>query len=247
MKKVIFILSAVFLLSGFGAPCLCANTALAYSPGQPGELTEALRLQKSSSEWINQLYNVSKTLLNAILLIGLIIAAIAMTLSLPIESYTIKKMMPRVIFAVLIGNTIISIAAIGSSIIDNIMQISIFKWTWTDTLSIMGMNLADTLKAFAYSLPAITNAVSGGILVIGLLLSLLPALFIIIVNLFLSLRVWIVLIAVALGPIAVGLSLLPFTEGLYKKWYKILIFWLVFPLIVNFFLFIIKLIPDINP
>lgn len=61
-----------------------------------------------------------------------------------------------------------------------------------------------------------------------------------------SLRPWIVLLAVAFGPIAVGLLALPETEEVFKRWWKILIFWMYYPLVLSVVYYLIKLIPSMK-
>jgi len=248
MKKIIlFSILAVSISLFVSVIPVFAVKANAYTSGEQTTLTKTLRLEgyQQSQDWMTKLYNTCKGLLNIVLLIGLIFSAIAMMLHIEVDTYTIKKILPKLIIAVVLGNLILPTVALGSSIIDN-LSIGVFSWTATDTVSIIGNNFWDSIKT---SLKAFLNGYTFGvapwIALAGMLASLAPLFIIIVLNILLALRFWIVLLATVLGPIAIGLSLFPFTETLFKKWYKILIFWLVYPLIVNFLIFVIKNIPDL--
>lgn len=247
MKKIVSIFFLALTLTIGICIFPVAKPALAYTAGEPSVLTKTLQLEgtRNSQDWMVKLYNTCKGLLNIVLLLGLIFSAIAMILHVEIDTYTIKKTLPKVIIAVVLGNLILPIIAIGSSIIDS-ASIGVFSWTATDTASIIGHNIYDTIKS---GLKAFTNGYTMGvapwILLLGILASLAPLFIIIVLNILLALRFWIVLLGAVLGPIAIGLSLFPFTETLFKKWYKIIIFWLAYPLIVNFLVFVIKNIPEL--
>lgn len=196
--------------------------------------------------WVDTLYNVSKGLLNIALLIGLLLAAFATILKIDIDSYTIKKILPRVIIAAVVGNLILTIAGAGSMIVDKATTVSFFHWNSMDIVNLMGRNSWDTLKAAFSSLfsPYSAGMLATTFILIGGIIANFTVLVVAIaVEIMLALRPSIILFAAAVGPLALGLSVLPFAEPLFKKWYKILIFWIFYPLIANFLIYIIKLIP----
>jgi len=235
------------------------------SPGYVGFLTDMLsgEVKKDNIKWFDGLYSFSRGLLNLILLAFLVYVAIRNILSLGIESYTIKKILPKLIFAAFLGNLVRPIMAVGSRIVDSIILapgLTIFRtpssWSWYGSVASGGLTVVENLS---HSTGGIISLITSGLVglfaaftqgyLIFLAILVINALMIggmLIIALFHTLAPWIVLLATAVGPIAVGLSILPETESLYKKWLKIIIFWLFFPLILNAVHYLIDLIPSIE-
>ncbi len=204
---------------------------------------------KLSNEWFFRLYSFSRGLLNICLFLFLIYVAFRNILNLNIETYAIKKIIPKLIFAAFLGNLLLPIATIMSSILDALQSaVPIFhppgSWDW---ISMVGGGLAVT-SGGSTILGFLTMFLN---FAIGSLLALVPVIMniflvgaLLMLGLFHSLRPWIVLLAVAFGPVAVGLSALPETEGVFKKWWKILVFWIYYPLLLAVIYYLAKLIPS---
>ncbi|MFH1854917.1 MAG: hypothetical protein ABH810_00670 [bacterium] len=234
--------------------------------GYPGFLTSVLNGTQplGTTGWLDSLYNFSRGLLNLSLFLFLVYIAFRNILNANIETYAIKKLLPKIVFAAFLGNLLRPIIAIGSRVVDYIIgNVSIFHtptaWSWAGEIRASGFTVVKNI-------PDLDLGVGGWIIAVitmgfaalwAVANSYLIALAILIVNFLLitgmlvigffhSLSPWIVLFATAFGPIAIGLYILPETEGIFKKWLKIISFWLIFPIILNAVHFLITIIPEIE-
>lgn len=244
------------------------NSSIAFAQSEPtlndnGWLTKMLSQSNaaagSSLSWFDTIYSFSRGLLNIIMLAFLVYVAIRNILNISVESYAIKKILPKLIFAAFLGNLIKPIMAVGSSIVDSVInsQTTIFHtpatWSWYGAIAGNGFTLFNnTIAPGAWGLlavlfgPALAGNVGIIMLLIGVITNVLLLGGMFVIAVFQAIRPWIVLLATAAGPIAIGLSILPETEGIFKKWYKIILFWLFMPLILNALSYIIGLIPSMR-
>ena len=215
-------------------------------------MTQRLRNDPGSNNnpWFIDLYGYARGLLNLSLFLFLVYIAFRNILNAGIDTYSIKKMLPKIIFAAFLGNLLLPIMVILSTILDSLQgSVSLFahpgSWSWMTTVA-GGRTLGAGIGSIV--LGAITmyfNLAIGAILVlVPIVITILLIGGLLLLGLFDSLRSWIVLLAVAFGPIAIGLSILPETESLFKKWLKILFFWLIYPLIIGVVFYLVRLIPS---
>lgn len=250
------------LTLSYSAPVAFAQ-ATSTSPGYVGFLTSMLN-GNNNTAWFNDFYNFSRGLLNIILLAFLVYVAFRNILNAGIENYGVKKILPKLIFAAFLGNLIRPVMAVASRIVDTLISgnITILKtpasWSWVGTVI---ASAGHSIISLAHSGGGIMSLLTGGIavvimavsgtwflLIIAIVLMMLAVIIgMLVINLFHTIAPWVVLFATAVGPIAIGLSILPETESLYKKWLKIIVFWLFFPVIINAVYYLITKIPPIPP
>lgn len=154
-----------------------------------------------------------------------------------LSSYNIKKMLPRLIVAVILAN--LSFEACYALInLTNIMGgavFEIFKSISPGVVQNQGALGFTVLAALTTSIGAIAASVAtGGIFAI--IPALIYALFGILMAFFvIILRRMIIIILIVMAPIAAALWVLPGTEGLGKRWWKTFIQMLmVYPIIMAF-------------
>jgi hypothetical protein len=205
-----------------------------YKSGAPTAVTKALTGENGSGKWIITLYNTCKGFMNVLLLVALLIAAFANILHLPIESYTIKKILPQVLFVAVFANLALPIFAILSRVIDNMQGLELFKPT------IVNMNffsaggtasatsiVATILGLLLFFVPGLSCL--GGI--VTFIFVFVPTIIVVLFHLILAFRPWVIFLSVAVAPLAIGCSILPQTEQYFKKWVGIIVPWFFLPII----------------
>ena len=187
---------------------------------------------------------------NAFLIIALLIAIIVETVGGgAIANYTIKKMIPRVVVAVILINLSIYIMAILEDIF-NILGAGLFDlikapfgsaWSFslgggTATLFtvITTGGVGAGLVAVVGTLLAGTFAATIGMLLLVIVLPVVLAIFAVLITL--SFRQGLLVLLVMSSPIAFALYCLPNTEVFFKKWWSLTLKTLaVYPIIVGLF------------
>lgn len=223
------------------------SSALAYEPGDPTVVTKVLSGKdvladgKINGAWVQTFYKFCRALMNVVLLIALLIFAFANILHIQIETYAIKKLLPKLIVVAVAGNIAMPLIALASRIMDSLMTISIFRplptadfftyimGTGADTFHRMGALALAALVASVVTggLGGLSLAACGCIVVFGAMLITLG------LSLILSFRTYIVFLLAAVSPVAFALTLLPFTEPWYKRWWQsIFIPWFTLPLVI---------------
>jgi len=234
------------------APQKTSLSAKAFVPGIPSNLTKSLSTRTPSNDWMQQLYKFSRGLLNLGLFAFLVYIAIRNILNLNVDTYGIKKMLPKLVFAAFLGNLILPIFAIGSGIIDQLQTISIFEprvydWMWlvnklpTSITGVAGLVGLVTLVPRLATLGTVSLMLAFIMLIVVFLLIVCCLL----ISLFLALRPWVILLGVAVGPIAIACLVLPETEAIFKRWLKIIVFWLLYPLIIYAIRYIATIVPTL--
>lgn len=182
-------------------------------------------------------WETMRTLANVMFVIAFIVIIYSQLTSAGISNYGIKKMLPRLIIAAILVNASFLICQIAVDI-SNILGTSIastFKSISSDILARGGnsgiqieqLNLGGIIAgvliagAAAYAVLAL----SGAVIVVGLVATLLLLLFLIV-------RKILIILLIALAPIAFVCMLLPNTEEYFKTWRKTFTrLLLVFPII----------------
>jgi len=156
------------------------------------------------------------------------------------NNYAIKAILPKVIIVAVVANLALPIFALLSSVIDTLQaNIKIFSPTTFDWKYIIGPADADPGRILEKSGLIATIAIIGLIIagglgglgcIIGGALLLGALIIIILLSLLLSFRPYVVLLAAAISPLAIGCYILPQTKSMFDKWMKIAAAWLVMPL-----------------
>ncbi len=237
-------------VKGESQPIISFSHTISAQAADVSYVTKVLRRDPSatSNNFLSTFYSFSRGLLNLALFVFLVYVAFRNILNWNVETYSIKKMLPRVVFAAFFGNLLLPILSVASALIDQLQSsVAIFdypgSWSWwtmvhggglamVEATSIIIGYLLPGISAFMFLLPIIMELfLIGGLLMLGL---------------FDSLRGYIVFLAAGLGPIAVGLSIFPETESFYKKWGKILFFWMVYPLLIGLIYYLAKNVPKMS-
>lgn len=181
-------------------------------------------------------WNIFRNIANVFLIIVLLIIIFSQLTGYGIDNYGVKKMLPRLIAMAIIINLsyIICELAVDLSNILGTGLYELFKGIGTsinpetagqDTATIVG----GLLGLLGSTSVPVAGAVVGGIaagggvmIVISLVLLLLVALVaVIIVFLMLGVRMAIIVLFVAIAPVAFALYILPNTQNLFKKYWKV--------------------------
>jgi hypothetical protein len=204
-----------------------------------------------STAWLKNIYSFSRGALNIALFAFLVYVAFRNILNLNVETYGIKKILPKIIFAAFLGNLVMPLFGILSRIIDNLQVLTIFQPRVFDWISIVGA-APSVGGGIALVIAIIVALVVPGLAAIpiglGLLMFLVFGLLLVVmllISLFLALRPWIILLGVAVGPLAVACTILPETESIFKKWLKIVGFWMFYPLIIYAIRYVAMIIPNV--
>jgi hypothetical protein len=192
------------------------------------------------------------------LVVFLLYIAFRNILHLDIENYAIKKMIPKVLGTAVFANIALIILTLLSSMVDRLAILNIFHPQPITFTSLLGGPSAVT-GAIGAAVTALvvwvaSMVASGGTTIIlgvvlgcgALLLAFIPAILVAALSLFIALRPWIVFIGAAVSPLAIGCTILPQTEPLFKKWLKITLFWLFYPLLVFALAYLALKIPNFS-
>jgi len=265
MKKIIVVLLGIFAfwfvfnfspsqkLTSSGNAQLSLKETTAYANyGDASPLTEQLSdSSNSNSKWAHDVYQVTRALFNIVALIALFMFAFANILHIDVETYAIKKLLPKLIVATIFVNLAFPIFAVISRFIDTLGVVKMFRplggwglmeylFNWKSILTAFGLGgLTLGVTALVTGL-GIFNIIGLGLAILVLLAS---TILVALLSMLLSFRPIIILIGVAIAPLAIAASLFPQTEGLYKKWLKIMAIWLFLCIMINFILQLVKLIP----
>lgn len=204
------------------------------------EITQILTGKQPKVTWVKDLYDLSRAFLNILLFLTLVYIAFMNILNKEMNNYAIKAILPKIIVVAVVANLAMPIFALLSSIIDNIqVNVGMFKpvgLDW-DYIVYAGGSIWESMGFWAI-FGIIGAMVSGGITGFGCLIAgalILGAIIIIILlNLILAFRPYVVLISAGIAPIAIGCYILPQTKPLFDRWIKIAWPWLVLPLPVFF-------------
>jgi hypothetical protein len=257
MKKILFISLALltFLLifnisvkptstvnqSSASSLSLSPESAKAFSIGDPSVVTKVLTGQEPQGAWVHSLYSTCLGVLNLLLVIILFVFAFANILHINIETYSIKKVLPKIIIVAVAANLAMPIGALASKMVDSLQTISLFKpsdldfWyiTRTATSRFGGFAGGSATAAIAIIGLIIAGGVSGGLgCVVGALIFLGGIIIVLLLNLLLAFRPYIIFLAMAISPIGIALTILPQTQQWFKKWLGVIVPWMFMPLVV---------------
>lgn len=222
------------------------QTAKAYTPGDPSLVTnvlaqnqEVMRDKRTNGAWVKQLYDYCRGMLNVVLLVFLIYIAFMNILNRDMNNYAIKAILPKIIGVALFANVALPLFAIISRIIDSVQTLSLFKPIGFDWDYIVGAGASPAQNGGVWGLIAIIGiVVAGGISGIGCLIGgaiIFGAIIVVILlNLILAFRPYVVFLSVAIAPLALGCFILPQTKTFFDRWVKIVVPWLIMPLPVFF-------------
>ncbi|MCG2808922.1 MAG: hypothetical protein L6275_01080 [Candidatus Portnoybacteria bacterium] len=210
-------------------------------------LEMAFGLEKFTNAGVVQIgWKITRDVANMLFVIGLII--IAGATALKIESYDVKKLLPKLIIAALLINFSL---VIGGVIIDFTQVATHFFYEEINVGKGLTEQIAGTLKvskmpeinASADMAEKLAKGISGIILllfsiIMETILILAASIAIVIGAFFMIVRMihlWILLI---LAPMAWAMSVLPATEHLFKKWWTDFLKWSFFAPVYAFFIYL---------
>lgn len=188
----------------------------------------------------NQTYQVwqqFRNLANVGFIIAFLIMIFATTLSIQLDSYSLKKMLPRLVMAAVLvqfSYLIVALAVDVTNVIGAGLQALVLAPLNGHT-TILINNVVGGIGIAAGVAGAV--AVAGGVIT-GSILVILIAAFFAIIGVFLTLvaRQILVMLLLILGPLAFVAWILPNTEHLFKYWYTTLIrLLMMYPMIVMLF------------
>jgi len=229
----------------------------AYSLGSPSYVTQTLSNRNTISPKINSIYKLSLSFVDIFVFVVLLLIALANILHWNIDTYRIKTVLPKVLVALLAAHFAMPLFAIISAIIDQLGILNIFKPIGLASPAIFlgaagGGAAAGAATWGVSSLAALLFsglAVPGLNIFIGCCIALfvgIPILLLFLLNFLLALRGWVVILGAAIAPLAIGCYILPQTEALFKRWLKIILFWLFYPLIVWGLVHLALMIPSLG-
>lgn len=209
----------------------------------------------NSSGSTNQTYQIIKWILSVIALIGLFIFAFANILNIEINTYAIKKAIPKVVVALVGGWLSLTIVILLSRTVDIAYQLNIFSPYQSlhpmNNIFLGNFNLSsatNTMTDLTRGISVISalgsqflgNGASFSGMFVGSFFLTIPALTVIIFEYVLAIRPFVVQLLAAAGPLAFACIILPQTQYLFRKWWTYLIIAFSYPLAVNFVFFFLN-------
>lgn len=211
-------------------------------------------------------FDITKWILAFGVMGTLIFFAFANILHIDVNTYAVKKALPRVIVALVGGWLSLTIVALASRFVDVAYRLNIFSpYQSLHPMANIFMGSFGSATATAGTAVA-TNDLSRGIslifdiggrflsggtatattdpsfagMVLGSFMLIVPAIAVLIFEYVMALRPFIVQLLVAAGPIAFAALVLPQTQFLFRKWWTYLLIALFYPLAVNFVFFFLS-------
>jgi len=233
------------------------SSAHAFNLGDASEVTKALQGQTSASAWIERMNGVFRNLLNVIAIVILLIAAFASILRINVDTYAIKKVLPQIIIGIVAANLSMTLFIVASRIVDSIQAVGLFKPIGAILNADFVLNGAVNSFSSAFGgggwfagakaiIGVVTALISGvlagyAVLIVGIIMLIMFGM-LIVINLILSFRPYIIYLAAAVAPLAIGASFFPPTQPLFKKWMNIAVAWFTLPLVVAFMIHLVELV-----
>lgn len=208
-------------------------------------------------------FEITKWILAFGVMGALIFFAFANILHIDVNTYAVKKALPRAIVALVGGWLSLTIVALISRFVDITYRLNIFSpyqslhpmanifmgnfgsstvatgtATATDNLS-KGITLIFDIGGWFLSGNSNTDPSFAG-MILGSFILIVPAIAVLIFEYVMALRPFIVQLLVATGPIAFAALVLPQTQFLFRKWWTYLLIALFYPLAVNFVFFFLS-------
>jgi len=260
-----------------GGICRATNT-IANDPAHVyGEPEDQSTGQASTGLYTNQNSVLTASLVNAnggtrstfditkwILAFGvmgtLIFFAFANILHIDVNTYAIKKALPKVVVALVGGWLSLTIVALASKFVDIAYRLNIFSpyqslhpmaniFMGSFGSSATATGAADDLsRGISLIFDIGGKFLSGGTttdpsfasMILGSFMLIVPAIAVLIFEYVMALRPFIVQLLVAAGPFAFAALVLPQTQFLFRKWWTYLLIALFYPLAVNFVFFFLS-------
>lgn len=243
IKKIIFTLSLT-LAATFLPLTLSPSTvsveparAQAFTIGRSTVVTRALLKQDPKTGWVFTIYNLAKGFVNVIAFAILILVAMSNILHLKLDTYSVKKMLLPILTTVAAANLAIPIITLVSSFVDSMQTVSIMRPASAGMDYIMltgaGFKSMSVWALIGLIATLIASAFSVVTCVIGALIVMAAWIITFLLNVVLSFRPYVVLLAAAVAPLAIMCSVLPQTQSFFKRWMGIIVPWMFMPLAVN--------------
>lgn len=168
-----------------------------------------------------QLWSIVRTFVNILAFIGLLLVAFANLLRINLDTYTIKRTLPKIILAIIAANLSFLIARLVIGIANTLGNVAIEEIR----KALEGFAQSNGYLAAATFAFAIIPGFGLGSLAIGCGLLLVGLLAAVVIGFLLAIQPTVVSLLVGIAPIAIVAIALPFTEGFYKQWQKYFFNW----------------------
>lgn len=244
----------------YGRTGTTSSVATGIYSGEISALTTSLA---SSTSGASQTYNVIKWILSIIAIVALLIFAFANILNIDVNTYAIKKAIPKVAVALVGGWLSLTIVVLLSRTVDVAYRLNIFSPYQSlhpmTNIFLGNFNLSsstatsDLERGISVIFDIGSKFLNGGVasspsfagMLVGSFFLTIPALVVIIFEYVLAIRPFAVQFLAAAGPLAFACLILPQTQNLFKKWSTYLLIAISYPLVVNFaFFFLNKISGD---
>lgn len=247
--------------SKMSAGSLAGSTNGIYAPSAKTTLTDSLIENDGGTK---KAYDAVKWILSAGVLIALLIFAFANILNIEVNTYAIKKALPRIIVALIGGWVSLTAIILISRFIDFCYRLSIFSpyqalhpmtnifngnFSFVNSTTAVAPSTTSDLENSIALIFAIGGKLLGdasgsslSALILGSFILGLPALVVIAFEYVMALRPFAVSLLTAVAPLAFVSLILPQTQGIFRRWSQYLAIALFYPLIVNFVFYFINTI-----
>jgi len=234
------------------------NTGL-YAPGAKSQLSQDILPDPASPTWIKSGYDIVRNFATIAAFIFLLIFAFANILHLDVNTYTIKKMIPNIIIAVVGAYLSIYAIFLVSRGVDFLYRLEFFSPynSLHPFYSIMGGNFGSVVNyaqdqnlnalALIYQLGgqilggSPTVSILSGIL--GVIFLSIPAIVVFAFEYVLALRPIVVGLLVIVSPLAFAAYVFPAGQNIFRKWVIFTAIALMYTPAVNLVLYVINLLP----
>ena len=199
-------------------------------------LTKALSNKDDQKQWVQTLYRFSRDFFNLFLVILLILFAFFNIFHYNIDNYAIKKMLPKILATAIVANISMQIFALASRFTDTLGTLSIFQPNSRLNWTYLFEKLSPGQDFMTIFLILVVGFVALGIGPLGCGISILvflgAVIAMILLNLILIVRPFVIMLGAAVSPLAIACSILPQTQQFFKRWLGIVVPWMFMPLIV---------------
>jgi len=205
-------------------------------------------------------YKVVRNIVSVLIVIALLIVAFANILHIELNTYSVKKALPAIVLTLVGSWLAIFVIYYFSRVIDSLYILSSFSPSQAlnpiqnifggslSTSSTVSTAAAATSNSSMQTLFQVGGALVGGSTtfvsgILGTILLVVPGIIVFVFEYVLALRAYAVQFLTIIAPLALVCSIFPQTQGIFRKWWTILLIALLYAPIVNFIFFILNALP----
>ncbi len=207
-------------------------------------LTKQAQFNPSGKDnWPAQIYAIALNVVNYVIILVLLFLSFTNILHINIDTYGIKKVVPTLVYGVILANFSLLITRLVADVADVLLVsfsnpgpiIETLSTTVTQAVVIVGsVGLGAGLATGGSLLPLAIAAL--------IIIWLVPFLLLVVLWLLFLVRYYVVLLLAALSPLAFIAIALPMTQSYFKSWWDNLIKWTFMAPIAFFFLYLATVI-----